>query len=222
MGPARPHEAPLAGKRPVGQVSEGGRSCQRAPQKMRIIRNFGWPSPRERISFGLAMKPTSPRPARRNRSRSRERLLEVLLASDRHPTAAELFADLKGELPGLSLGTVYRNLEVLVAEGRAAEIGAAGGAMRYDGKLEPHQHFRCIRCGAIRDVWIELPAALGRSLKSRYRLAATAVSVEFRGECGACLPASRARSRRAPKLPARPALAAATCRSGSDRRRTPR
>jgi Fur family ferric uptake transcriptional regulator len=57
------------------------------------------------------------------------------------------------ELPKISLGTVYRNLEVLNADGHIQIIRAPGGQKRFDGNTTPHHHVVCIHCGAVGDVF---------------------------------------------------------------------
>jgi Fe2+ or Zn2+ uptake regulation protein len=76
-------------------------------------------------------KASSSEPKRRNRSRQRALILEHLRASEAHPTAAQTHEALVRELPNLSLGTVYRNLEVLVSEGVIGEVPSAGGGVRW-------------------------------------------------------------------------------------------
>jgi len=127
----------------------------------------------------------SPSP-RRHRTRQRARLLELLRATDAHPTAAELFDQLRPELPNLSLGTVYRNLEVLVSEGLAEKVASPGRAVRYDGNPEPHHHFVCEACGAIRDVDVSVPPQLQTSLRRRHRLRASRLRIDFYGCCESC------------------------------------
>lgn len=82
----------------------------------------------------------------------RTEILEELRAAHNHPTAAELYERLRPRLPRLSLGTVYRNLDVLAAEGLIAKLPVSGAEARYDGMPEPHDHARCRRCGAVADV----------------------------------------------------------------------
>ena len=131
----------------------------------------------------------TPEPAvrpRRHRTRQRERLLELLRASEDHPTAAELYQAAQRELPNLSLGTVYRNLDVLVSEGLIEAVPCEGGAARYDGNPEPHHHFICEQCGHILDVEVTLPDELQRSLRRKYRLRAERARVRFFGLCEPC------------------------------------
>ena len=131
------------------------------------------------------MKSDAARP-RRHRTRQRARLLALLRSREDHPTAAELYQAAQPEFPNLSLGTVYRNLDVLVSEGQVETIPCAGGATRYDGNQEPHHHFICERCGNILDVKVSLPDELRRSLARKYRLRAERAHVRFFGLCDIC------------------------------------
>jgi len=75
-----------------------------------------------------------------------------------HPTADLVFASVRAELPHISLGTVYRNLQRLVAEG---EIGVAyldDRVARYDPTPAPHDHFVCDRCGRVDDLEADDPS----------------------------------------------------------------
>ena len=78
----------------------------------------------------------------RRYSRQRETIYQAVLASRAHPTAEMIHE--------LSLGTVYRNLRLLVEEGRLQELG--GPTARFDGVTAPHTHLRCKRCGQVLDL----------------------------------------------------------------------
>lgn len=91
-------------------------------------------------------------------SRQREQIYEAVCATDTHPTAEMVYERLKPAMPRLSLGTVYRNLRQMAAEGRLMEL--EGPVARFDADLSPHAHFRCQRCGAVSDVAIPYDAAL--------------------------------------------------------------
>jgi Fe2+ or Zn2+ uptake regulation protein len=133
-----------------------------------------------------AAPPDSSAPPRRKRSRQRDRILDWLRSTDVHPTAAQIHAALSPDMPSLSLGTVYRNLEVLVADGEVDEVSSATGAARYDGNLEPHHHFNCERCGRILDVEISIPRSLTRRLASEHGLRARRVRLSCFGLCPEC------------------------------------
>ena len=60
---------------------------------------------------------------RRNNSRKRQAIYDHLCSVTDHPTAEMIYARLKPEIPELSLGTVYRNLTVLLEEGQIITVG---------------------------------------------------------------------------------------------------
>ena len=79
-------------------------------------------------------------------------ILEELQKTSSHPTAAELYAKVRRRLPRISLGTVYRNLDLLAEMGKIQKLDLAGGETRFDGNPEPHCHMRCVRCGRVDDL----------------------------------------------------------------------
>jgi Fur family peroxide stress response transcriptional regulator len=113
-------------------------------------------------------------------------VLEHLRSTGDHPTAGAIHAALAPELPGLSLGTVYRNLEVLVEEGEVDEVPVPGGPSRYDGNTGPHHHFVCESCGGIEDLAISVPVDLAARVRRRYRLKPRRYRIDFFGLCRAC------------------------------------
>lgn len=85
-------------------------------------------------------------------SRQRERIYEYLVQSCDHPSAEMVYQDLRPEIPGLSLGTVYRNLKLLEDLGKVRRVTSHQGVERYDAICEDHAHFLCERCGRIHDL----------------------------------------------------------------------
>ena len=134
----------------------------------------------------LAAVEPSPAPRRRNHSWRRQRLLELLRSTDRHPTAASLHAALRVDSPRISLGTVYRNLNVLVAEAQIEAVPCSDGAVRYDGNTDPHHHFVCERCGEIEDLELPLSKSVLTRLRRKHGLAARKVRIDFYGQCRTC------------------------------------
>lgn len=116
-------------------------------------------------------------------SHQREQIYEAVCATDTHPTAEMVYERLKPEMPRLSLGTVYRNLRQMAAEGRLMEL--EGPVARFDADLSPHAHFRCQRCGAVSDVAIPYDAALDALAAGGGRLV-RGHSLCFYGICPAC------------------------------------
>ena len=85
-------------------------------------------------------------------SQQRERIYQAVYGSKEHPTAQMVYDQLRPELPKLSLGTVYRNLNNLATEGSIIRF-TVGGKERFDGNTTPHIHFVCDKCGEIQDVF---------------------------------------------------------------------
>jgi Fe2+ or Zn2+ uptake regulation protein len=69
-----------------------------------------------------------------------------------HPTAEEVYRGVQAEIPNISLATVYKALETLVACGLATKLPAGDGSARYDARREQHYHFRCLRSGTVQDL----------------------------------------------------------------------
>lgn len=84
-------------------------------------------------------------------SRQRDAILDELRSRYDHPTAEELYLSLKQKMPNLSLGTVYRNLNMLAGDGVILRISFEG-ADRFDGNKELHYHFQCVNCGRVTDI----------------------------------------------------------------------
>ena len=94
----------------------------------------------------------------RRNTRQRQVVLSTLCEMNSHPTAGELYRLVRDKLPRISLGTVYRNLEILQETGQAVRLaGCNGQEARYDGRTEPHLHFHCRQCQAIFDLATKLP-----------------------------------------------------------------
>lgn len=133
------------------------------------------------------------RNVQRRLTKQRKVILEELCKSDSHPTADELYQTVRQRMPNISLGTVYRNLDFLTEQGQIAKIEYSGSQMRFDALLEFHQHVRCVKCGAISDVFntvrppdissIEVPGFT--LLSSR---------IEFDGICDKCVQEERGSS----------------------------
>ena len=80
-----------------------------------------------------------------------EEILAAVTELQRHPTAEQVFLEMKKEHPGIALGTVYKHLNSLAEEGLLLRITEPGSPDRYD-RTERHDHLICSRCGKITDV----------------------------------------------------------------------
>ncbi len=89
-------------------------------------------------------------------TKQRQIILEELQKVRSHPAADEVYALVRRRLPRISLATVYRNLEVLAEAGLIQKLTLAGSQKRFDGTVENHYHIRCLKCGRVDDVALEL------------------------------------------------------------------
>ena len=85
-------------------------------------------------------------------SHQRERIYEYLTQSCEHPSAEMVYNDLRLAIPGLSLGTVYRNLKLLEELGKIRRVTSHQGTERYDAICGDHAHFLCQKCGMLHDL----------------------------------------------------------------------
>lgn len=86
-------------------------------------------------------------------TRKRAKLLEVLLGSDRHPSAGEIHEGVKVAYPGTSLATIYNTIEILKEAGQVLEIEFSASSNRYDGRIPvSHPHLVCLQCEKVEDI----------------------------------------------------------------------
>ena len=87
-----------------------------------------------------------------NYSRQRESIKEYLVSTKEHPTADVIYQHVREEYPKISLGTVYRNLTLLVDLGEIRKISTGDGTEHYDGDTSAHSHYYCRCCHRVMDV----------------------------------------------------------------------
>ena len=122
-----------------------------------------------------------------NKTIQREAILKELRIRKDHPTAEQLYQVLHENMPALSLGTVYRNLEQLSNAGYIRKLDISGKKMRFDGDLSTHHHVRCRKCGGVRDLPPEATELFDKqmeALKEEYQC--ESYSLEFKGVCPDC------------------------------------
>ena len=87
-------------------------------------------------------------------TRQRKVILEELKKVKTHPSADEVYEIVRRRLPRISLGTVYRNLEILSQLGEIQRLELGGSLKRFDGNPKNHYHIRCLRCDCVDDVMV--------------------------------------------------------------------
>jgi len=113
-------------------------------------------------------------------------VLEELRKLDSHPTAVELFEIVRTRLPNISLGTVYRNLDLLVQSGEARRLEFSGAKARFDGKPGHHYHIRCVRCRRVDDVHDLPPGFAVGQVRQLSGYEVLGCRLEFFGICPEC------------------------------------
>lgn len=113
-------------------------------------------------------------------------ILDELRAVKSHPTAGELCQMVRRRLPRISLGTVYRNLDILSRHGIIQKLDLAGLEMRFDGDISDHYHLRCLSCGRVSDLDMEPLEGLERAAEKVSPFTITGHRLEFVGICPDC------------------------------------
>ena len=119
-------------------------------------------------------------------SRQRELVLRILRGTHSHPTADWVFDRAREKMPNISLGTVYRNLNLLRDEGKIRELNFGSGCKRYDGDLRYHYHVRCVECGLVEDVPHISPRASSDEIETMTGYRILSVQLEYWGICPLC------------------------------------
>ena len=125
-------------------------------------------------------------PEKTRLTKQRRVILEVLRAHNIHPTADTLYDMVRRQLPRISLGTVYRNLEILTALGEIQTLELSGSQKRYDGVAQKHYHIRCVNCDRIEDAPIAPLNSLENNLYGSTVFTIMGHRLEFVGLCPEC------------------------------------
>lgn len=119
-------------------------------------------------------------------SKQRDIILNSLRKVKSHPTADEVYSMVREELPRISLGTVYRNLEQLNEHGLIKKVEFAGISARWDACLEPHLHRLCSQCGKLEDFSANGLDKVVSQLDNMVLQNSGNYTLEFYGICGDC------------------------------------
>ena len=120
-------------------------------------------------------------------SKQREMILWTLKDNPVHPTADYIYGLLKRKMPGLSLGTVYRNLNLLAEGGHIKRIRGLDEKDRFDHNNFDHCHVKCKSCGGVSDIMItpQLSANIAR-LKLAAGADISVCEILLHGKCADC------------------------------------
>ena len=116
-------------------------------------------------------------------SRQREAIRNFLCSRKDHPTAEVVYENLRKEYPKISLGTVYRNLSLLVELGEAIKFPGLDGQDHFDGNAMPHYHFICNDCHSVIDLCFPNMESLNTDASKDFDGIITGHSAYFYGKC---------------------------------------
>ncbi len=116
----------------------------------------------------------------------RDLVLRVVEESCDHPSAETIYTRCRERMPEISLGTVYRNLKVLVELGKIREVSILNAGDRYDKTIGLHAHFRCKSCGVVLDVPAKDLDRLESAVQSMTGYQIDGTEVLFVGLCDRC------------------------------------
>ena len=122
------------------------------------------------------------------KTKQREVILRVLSEHVDHPSADTIYEEVRKFLPRISLGTVYRNLEIMSESGTIMKLETGGSIKRFDPFTGPHPHFRCVKCGAIEDLPFEIDDSIftGKMDNWAHGRKIQNLNIEYTGLCIKC------------------------------------
>lgn len=115
----------------------------------------------------------------------RQLVLDAVKARHDHPTADEIYLDVRAQDGRISRGTVYRNLGFLAGKGAILQVKVPA-ADRFDCRLDFHYHLLCTACGAVSDAPLVYHAELDDELSRETGYAIARHRTVFEGLCPAC------------------------------------
>ncbi|MFA9466532.1 MAG: transcriptional repressor [Velocimicrobium sp.] len=120
-------------------------------------------------------------------SRQREAIREYLAGTHSHPTAEVVYSHIQSIYPNISLGTVYRNLNLLVEQGDAIKLTCGDGMDHFDYDTSEHYHFICKSCGNVLDLTMDSINHINAIAESSFGGKIDGSVTYFYGICPACL-----------------------------------
>lgn len=118
-------------------------------------------------------------------TRQRKVILEVLRSTTSHPTADWIYIRARRKIPHISLGTVYRNLDLLTQQGEIRRLDY-GVQNRFDGNSSNHYHFSCNDCGKVFDVDEPIHKKINQRVAQKTGFDIFYHQIEFYGKCREC------------------------------------
>lgn len=113
-------------------------------------------------------------------------ICKLILSRKDHPSADQVYQELKEEYPTISLTTIYNTLRILVELGLIQELGFNEGSIRYDPDMELHINLVCPKCGKIDDYKTENVRKLWKAIISNLGVKPIGQRIDIYYECEEC------------------------------------
>ena len=123
---------------------------------------------------------------RHRRSGQRQAILAAIRKRGGHSTADQIYEAVRLNHPRISLGTVYRNLRILCAQGEIREVNTDPGYARFEIAGTPHYHLVCRKCGEIEDCPLPVDKSLEERMQSLTNFRVEQHRLDFIGLCCKC------------------------------------
>lgn len=89
----------------------------------------------------------------RRKTQQRDAIRTALQDAGRPLSPQEILDDARGQVPGLAIATVYRNVRALVDSGWLTEVALPGAPSRYEvADKDHHHHFHCRACDRVYEI----------------------------------------------------------------------
>lgn len=116
----------------------------------------------------------------------RELVFQAVNTLRNHPTAEEIYEEIRGRCPNISLTTVYRNLNLLAEEGLIGKISSGGAADRFDFSNQPHCHIECLSCSQFANIAEDSGEKMEQAVSHQTGYVIKNRNLVFQGICPQC------------------------------------
>lgn len=122
----------------------------------------------------------------RRKSNQRERIFELIKTSLVHPTAQVIYETLKKEIKSLSIGNVYRNIRILIEQGKIITRDFGDGVEHFDAMTHIHYHFICDKCKSVSDFIMPVQESITNNAQKISNHKIKSHTIQFFGVCEIC------------------------------------
>lgn len=116
----------------------------------------------------------------------RQVVKDAVMARSDHPSADDIYLDVRSQNSSVSRGTVYRNLSILSENGEIGHVRVPG-ADRYDKTIRLHYHMICVNCRKVMDAPFSYDESKDRMCEEATGFRIKRHRTVFEGICPDCL-----------------------------------